>query len=550
VFRAGSGAQTPFVKASLPAALASVLLAAVLTGSSSAQVPPPQQISTDPFRDTAAQHVTAVEPDTFSFGDTVVAVFQVGRRATGGASGIGYATSRDGGRTWASGVLPVPAEAGLTFVSDPAIAYDRVHGVWIASMLGGRAISDGVATSQLASRSSDGVVWTTTFVDPDRGRALHDKNWIACDNGTASPRAGRCYVAWTAPAGEQSVLGLATSDDGGRTWTSTVFEQVRGFGVFPLVRPDGTLVVIAATAEGTSARIEADSSTDGGRSFSEPATVAALRVRNVPGLRVPPFHSAEISRDGRIVVAWPDCRYRSGCSSNDIVYSSSANGRTWTTPFRVPTGGVLAGLEHVLPGLAVDPTSAAASTKLALAFYVLSPRGCVGAACRFEPYFVSSPDAGRSWSAPEQLEPAAPAEWFPLAGARFAGDYISTSFVGGGTAVPVFAWASAPFDGQFHEGVYATAIAPLPATPAVQLGVPRVRVATRLEVRASARPVAGSRVVCRATVGRRALKLVSARSATGTATCTWRRARGRVTGSLQLIAQEGTATRAFSARVR
>ena len=527
----------------------SLVAAAVLATPAAGAVPAPQQISTDPFTDPAAQHATAVEPDSFSFGNSVVAVFQVGRRATGGASGIGFATSHDGARSWTRGVLPLPAGVSLTFVSDPAIAYDRVHGVWIASVLGGRAIADGVATSLLASHSTDGVSWTTTVVDPDRGHALHDKNWIACDNGASSPRAGRCYTAWTAPSGEQSVLGLATSDDGGQTWSRTVFDDVRGFGVFPLVRPNGTLVVLGATGENGDSRIEAVSSTDGGRSFAAPATVAALRVRAVSGLRLPPFHSAEIAQDGRIFVAWPDCRYRGACSSNDIVYSSSSDGQRWTTPLRVPTGA-LGGRDHVLPGLAVDATTARARTRLALTFYALSPAGCRATACSFEPFFVSSPDGGRSWSPPQRLEPAAPADSFPLAGARFAGDYISTSFVAGGTAVPVFAWASAPFDGQFHEGVYATAIAPLAATPAVQLGAPRVRVATRLGVRASARPVAGARVVCRASDGRRALRLVSARLANGTATCTWRRTRGRVTGSIQLVAPEGRATRTFRLRIR
>jgi hypothetical protein len=470
----------------------------------------------------------------------------VGRRPGGGASGIGFATSRDGGRTWTSGVLPRPGS--LTFTSDPAIAYDRVHGVWVASVLGGRSLSATIATSLLASRSSDGVAWETNFTVPDQGAGLHDKNWIVCDNGTSSPHAGRCYVVWTGP-GAASVLGLSTSDDGGRVWTPPAEFRISGFGFQPLVRPDGVLVILYATGEGASARIEAVRSTDGGRSFGNPAVVAALRTRPVPGVRVPAFHSAEIARDGRIVVAWQDCRFRAGCSSNDIVYASSANGGVWAAALRVPTGSQLAGLDHVTPGLAVDPSSAGTRTALALSFYALSPRGCTGSACRFEPFFVSSPDGGRSWSAPERLGAAAPADWFPLAGGRFAGDYMSSSFVTGGSAVPVFAWAPSGFDGRFHQGVYATAVPPLPATPAVQLGLPRLRIARNLEVRASAAP-AGARVTCRASVGRVRLRLLSARLAGGTAICVWRRsARGRATGSIALSAPEGRAARTFGARI-
>ena len=49
----------------------------------------PVRLSFDSYTNPAAQHETAVEPDNFSYGDTVVAVFQLGRFADGGASGIG-----------------------------------------------------------------------------------------------------------------------------------------------------------------------------------------------------------------------------------------------------------------------------------------------------------------------------------------------------------------------------------------------------------------------------------------------------------------------------
>src|SRR5436305_6971374 len=64
------------------------------------------QVSTDPFTDTQAQHATEVEPDTFSFGSTIVAALQEGRVFGGGSSDIGWATATDAGTSWTHVNLP------------------------------------------------------------------------------------------------------------------------------------------------------------------------------------------------------------------------------------------------------------------------------------------------------------------------------------------------------------------------------------------------------------------------------------------------------------
>jgi hypothetical protein len=114
----------------------------VLLGAAPAHANVPlTQVSSDPFTNPSSQHATEVEPDTFAFGSTVVGTFQVGRFFNGGASDIGFVRSGDGGATWdAPGFLP-----GLTRqqppsgdpnspferVSDPSVAYDAAHGVWL-----------------------------------------------------------------------------------------------------------------------------------------------------------------------------------------------------------------------------------------------------------------------------------------------------------------------------------------------------------------------------------------------------------------------------------
>jgi hypothetical protein len=272
--------------------------------------------------------------------------------------------------------------------------------------------------------------------------------------------------------------------------------------------------------------------------------------------------SAEIDASGAIYVAWHDCRFRAGCPAggapNDLVLASSADGRSWSRTRRVPTAPELDGLNHVVPGLAVDSTTRGATTRLALAFSVLTPRSCVLETCLVQPYFVSSSTGGRTWSAPEALASAQPlAAYPPTSGGRFLGDYISTSFVAGGVAVPVFGAATAPFDGRFHQGVFATAIEPLAQrAPPLTVGAARVaRARARVSVTV---PVTGSvataSVACRASGTRVRLRLATRRVDGSRAVCTWvvRTAppRARVSGSITITIPETEVTRRFALRVR
>ena len=103
-----------------------------------------EQISSDPFTNSTSQHPTEVEPDTFAFGTTIVAAFQVGRFFDGGASDIGWATSTDGGATVDAG-LPARASprssaaARSTASATRASPIDARHNVWLISSLAAAA---------------------------------------------------------------------------------------------------------------------------------------------------------------------------------------------------------------------------------------------------------------------------------------------------------------------------------------------------------------------------------------------------------------------------
>src|SRR5439155_18624462 len=68
----------------LGAAAAAALVLSVAAGATI----PVVKIATDPFTNSTSQHKTIVEPDSYSFGSTIVAAAQFGRFTDGGASDI------------------------------------------------------------------------------------------------------------------------------------------------------------------------------------------------------------------------------------------------------------------------------------------------------------------------------------------------------------------------------------------------------------------------------------------------------------------------------
>jgi hypothetical protein len=119
--------------------IAGLATAFIIAAASAAHAAVPTTlIASDPFTNPQSQHAAIVEPDTFAFGSTIVAAAQSGRYFNGGSSGIRYATSTDGGTTWAQGTLPgitVHDGTGGVYqrVTDPAVAYDAQDGVWLVS---------------------------------------------------------------------------------------------------------------------------------------------------------------------------------------------------------------------------------------------------------------------------------------------------------------------------------------------------------------------------------------------------------------------------------
>ncbi len=420
----------------------------------------PVSISADQYTNSDSQHATQVEPDTFAWGNTIVAAAQTGRFTNGGASNINVSTSTDGGATWHSVGLPgltnnAPVGGGsFDRVSDPVVAYDARDNVWMVSTLPltGRGSVSPTAAGVYTSRSTDGgTTWGSPILVTGSNSGSPDKNWIVCDNSATSPYYGNCYTEWDDNADGNRIY-MSTSTDGGLTWgpAKRTANNATGIGGQPVVQPNGTVIVPIDNANETA--LLSFRSLDGGATWTSTMTVTAISHHTVAGsLRTGPLPSAEIDASGKVFVAWQDCRFRKRCAANDIVFVSSADGITWSSIQRVPIDGTASGVDHFIPGLAVDRSTSGTTARLALAYYYYPVAKCTASTCSLNVGFITSQNGGATWSLPQTLAGPMKLSWLPnTTQGRMAGDYISTSFVGS-TPIPVFTTALAPTGTTFAQ---------------------------------------------------------------------------------------------------
>ena len=439
----------------------SALLVGVTGGVSTAAGPGPlspplSKISADPFTDPISQHETSVEPDSFAYGQTIVAASMAGRFFSGGgADGIGWATSLDGGDTWQQGFLPnlTTSNGGsLDRATDPVVAYDAAHGTWLISISGVIFGASSVRTFVTVSRSDDGLHWSDPIVVAELD---NDKEWIVCDNGVQSPFRGNCYLEWTTFSPNRTQLSV--SRDGGATWGPVQIPvnpraEIAGQ---PLVQPNGTVIMPLVDWSADNS-VQVLRSVDGGVTWKGGPTGVRIKHRDTPYIRGghSQFVSAEIDGSGKVFVAWSDCRFRKNCSSNDIVFATTVDGVHWSAVRRVPIDGLSSNLDHLIPGIGVDTGTSGAGAHIGLAFYQVQA-GCAFADCRLQGAFISSVDGGASWSAPVPIGSQARLEWIAdTTGGRFVGDYISTSFTSDGRAHPVASIGLEPAGSEFNQAIF------------------------------------------------------------------------------------------------
>jgi hypothetical protein len=393
-------------------------------------------------------------------GSTLVAAFQTGRIGPGGSTDIGWATSRDGGTTWSHGFLPglTRGEGSGSYdaASDPVVAYDAKHAVWMVASL---PLSSTLHTpAVVVSRSTDGGSTWQNPVDVDDTAQSSDKNWIVCDSWAGSPHFGNCYMEWDDPVNQDQIV-MSTSSDGGLTWgaVTTTTDVADGIGGQPLVQPNGTVIVPIEeiTSNGQAAFMASYISSDGGATWSAPVTIATIQFHSdAGGIRSGPLPSAAVDGAGTVWVVWEDCRFRAMCTTNDLVYSTSVDGISWSAVTRIPIDDVTSSVDHFIPGVGIDTDTSGSAAHIGLHYYYYPQSNCTASTCQLFVGYVSSANGGSTWSAPSPLTGAMMLSWLPTSqNGLMVGDYIATVFSDG---VPhgVFAVAQANAGSNFSEAIY------------------------------------------------------------------------------------------------
>ena len=167
-------------------------------------------------------------------------------------------------------------------------------------------------------------------------------------------------------------------------------------------------------------------------------------------LFIPALATAE-DGTGRIYLAWQDCRFRPGCSANDIVMTTSGNGTSWTPVRRVTSSTG----DDTLPGIGADPLSVGPFARIGITYYHYDPH-CTAAHCPIGVWFISSVDGNATWSRPVRAAGPMQSSWLATVGqGAMISYFISTTVLPDGNAVTAFPLATPPTGGMMHQDMYA-----------------------------------------------------------------------------------------------
>ncbi len=362
----------------------------------------PEALPND-FRHQAEPHVFRSR----AYPQRLLATFQEGRRADGGAVSCGYAYSIDGGRTWTRSLIPqLTLTSGGSFfrATDPVAAIDLNGNLYLNTL---NALTDDFSLANITVvRSSDGgATWTgpmVVFTAPST-QVFPDKNWMTVNDHPDAPHANRLAVTFTNftsnanGASTGNNLRCTVSDDGGNTWSTPSDITPPGAsnqGTQPLYLADGSLLVpyITFGSATNNFTINCRRSLDGGLSWTSPSVAihhVDLGWDDAVARDGVFLISATAAQDtGTVFVTWTE---NINGAAQVRLSRSTDQGQTWSTPAIV---------NEFAPRLsAFNPTVGSSLDGQTVTVTWMDKRNAPDSRNWTDMYASTSTDGGLTWSA-------------------------------------------------------------------------------------------------------------------------------------------------------
>jgi hypothetical protein len=249
--------------------------------------------------------------------------------------------------------------------------------------------------------STNGTSWTKgTPVTFNKNRFFDDKYYLAIDRSNTA-FANRIYVSWDRNSGNNQILYIAYSSNGGSSWSAPIkvndgtgsFERV--IGAYPAVN-QSTGVVYDAWHDYAKNKIFVDKSANGGVSWGTDVAAATTHagfgtdIGCVGGRSQGPAHALKVGPSGTLYLVYADPVQGRGF---DILLTKSSNGgASWSTPVTLNNDSGAA--DQFQPTLSVEP--GITGDKITVTFYDRrdDPSNCLA-----HVYATQSTDGGATWSA-------------------------------------------------------------------------------------------------------------------------------------------------------
>jgi hypothetical protein len=327
-----------------------------------------------------------------TFGDCAVKAYS---SSNGGLSFSGTTISR----TWSGNTF------GITF--DPGVDFDKAGNLYFS--FGGAPLSGNYPNSIAVSKSTNGgTIWSTPVaVTFNKNKAFDDKYYLAIDRST-STFANRIYVSWDRNQGNNQILYISYSSNGGTTWSAPIkvndgtSQAERVIGAYPAVAQQTAGGVVGGTVFDSwhdYARniIFVDKSTNGGVSWGTDVAAATTHAGfgtdiGCVGARAQgPAHALKVGPSGALYLVYADPVANRGF---DILLTKSTNGgASWSTPVVLNNDTGAADQFH--PTLSVE-SNGAGGDKVTVSFYDRrdDPSNCLAYV-----YATQSTDSGATWAA-------------------------------------------------------------------------------------------------------------------------------------------------------